>query len=48
MEMASLEKTCVLIPTPGQFEQEYLAKFIRRQHIRFVQADQMESLSKLF
>jgi len=35
MEMVSLEKTCVLIPTPGQFEQEYLATHLQHPLIEF-------------
>ncbi len=31
MEMLSLQKKCVLIPTPGQTEQEYLAAHLKKQ-----------------
>jgi UDP-N-acetylglucosamine transferase subunit ALG13 len=32
MEMLSLQKKAILIPTPGQTEQEYLATHLMRQH----------------
>lgn len=35
MEMISLEKKSILIPTPGQYEQEYLAKTINVPTITF-------------
>jgi UDP-N-acetylglucosamine:LPS N-acetylglucosamine transferase len=31
MELLSLEKKAILIPTPGQTEQEYLAKKLQQQ-----------------
>lgn len=36
MELLTLEKKAILIPTPGQFEQEYLATVIKSTRIRFV------------
>ena len=32
MDMAVLEKKCVLVPTPGQTEQEYLAKKLMQEN----------------
>jgi len=36
MELILLEKTGILIPTPGQFEQEYLAKNVQSDFLKFV------------
>lgn len=36
MEMTVLQKKAVLIPTPGQFEQQYLASTIQQGQLRFV------------
>lgn len=36
MELVALNKKAILIPTKGQFEQEYLAKHIKSKHITFV------------
>ncbi len=36
MELILLEKTGILIPTPGQFEQEYLAKNVKSEFLNFV------------
>ena len=33
MDLAKMNKACYLIPTPGQFEQEYLAKRLKEQNI---------------
>ena len=33
MDLASLEKKAFFIPTPGQYEQEYLAKKLKRKGI---------------
>ncbi|MCK0107939.1 glycosyltransferase [Flavobacteriaceae bacterium S0825] len=33
MDLAKLEKKAFFIPTPGQFEQEYLAKYLAEKHI---------------
>lgn len=33
MDLAKLEKKAFFIPTPGQFEQEYLAKRLQKQHL---------------
>lgn len=33
MDLAKLEKKAFFIPTPGQFEQKYLAKYLAGQHI---------------
>jgi uncharacterized protein (TIGR00661 family) len=37
MDLAALRKKAILIPTPGQTEQEYLAKRLSEQHIFFSQ-----------
>jgi UDP-N-acetylglucosamine:LPS N-acetylglucosamine transferase len=37
MDLAALGKKALLIPTPGQTEQEYLADFFARQNIFLVQ-----------
>lgn len=39
MEMIGLDKKAVLIPTKGQYEQLYLAEYIRNDKISFIQAD---------
>jgi uncharacterized protein (TIGR00661 family) len=36
MEMVALEKECYLIPTKGQFEQEYLSKIVNFNNIHFI------------
>jgi UDP:flavonoid glycosyltransferase YjiC (YdhE family) len=36
MEMIALHKKAILIPTPGQFEQEYLAKTVSAENITFI------------
>lgn len=36
MELILLEKKAILIPTPGQFEQEYLAKNVQSDLLKFV------------
>ena len=33
MDLAKLEKKAFFIPTPGQFEQKYLAKYLAEKHI---------------
>ena len=33
MDLAKLNKKAFFIPTPGQFEQEYLAEYLKTQHI---------------
>ncbi|OUR94657.1 glycosyltransferase [Flavobacteriales bacterium 34_180_T64] len=33
MDLAKMKKDCYFIPTPGQFEQEYLANRLKDQHI---------------
>lgn len=38
MDMAVLEKKCVLIPTPGQTEQEYLAKKLMQENVAYSQS----------
>lgn len=36
MEMMALNKPAILIPTPNQFEQEYLAKTVSAQNLTFI------------
>jgi glycosyl transferase family 28 len=38
MDLVSLRKKAILIPTPGQTEQEYLAAYLHQQHIAFTVA----------
>ena len=35
MDLASLQKKSILIPTPGQTEQEYLSKYLFQKQIAF-------------
>lgn len=35
MEIAALQKKSILVPTPGQTEQEYLGKYLKRQGLAF-------------
>jgi len=35
MELAKLQKKSILIPTPGQTEQEYLAKFLFQRKLAY-------------
>lgn len=35
MEIAALQKRAIFIPTPGQTEQEYLGKYLKRQGLAF-------------
>lgn len=41
MELILLEKNAILIPTPGQFEQEYLAKNVKSVFLNFVQEKEL-------
>ena len=47
MDLAVLRKKVFFIPTPGQFEQEYLASFIKEQSIAPFSKQQDFSLEKL-
>ena len=48
MEMVVLKKKCILVPTPGQYEQMYLADYIKRDFIQFVhEKDLAKVLSKI-
>lgn len=42
MEMIVLQKEAILIPTPGQFEQEYLAGNIHFEFLKFIPESQFE------
>ncbi|MBS1933216.1 MAG: glycosyltransferase [Bacteroidetes bacterium] len=48
MEMVSLEKKMILIPTPGQTEQEYLAAFLMQKNIALVFDQKNFSLQDAF
>lgn len=41
MEMIALNQKALLIPTPGQFEQEYLAKVVSSPHIQFFKESEL-------
>lgn len=51
MDLAKLDKKAILIPTPGQTEQEYLAKSMRKKKIAFCQRqkdfDLLKALSEI-
>ena len=36
MEMISLQKKAILLPTKGQYEQEYLAEIVKKPYLRFM------------
>ncbi|MEZ4922633.1 MAG: glycosyltransferase [Crocinitomicaceae bacterium] len=42
MEMITLEKKAILIPTKGQFEQEYLAKTVRSEYLKFCELSNIQ------
>ena len=44
MDLVALQKRAILIPTPGQTEQEYLAAYLHRKHIAFTAAQKNFSL----
>lgn len=43
MELISLKKKALLIPTPGQYEQEYLAETVKIKELKFITETQLES-----
>jgi predicted glycosyltransferase len=45
MDLAVMGKKAIVIPTPGQTEQEYLAKSLAEQHIVFTQQQQQLDLA---
>jgi uncharacterized protein (TIGR00661 family) len=47
MEVLSLQKKSILIPTPGQTEQEYLAEILMKQHWCLAISQQSLSLKKI-
>ena len=48
MDMAALKKKAILIPTPGQTEQEYLAKYnFKRNYFFSVDEDKFSIVSTL-
>ncbi len=40
MDLAALQKKAILVPTPGQGEQEYLAKYLKQQNLFYTCAQQ--------
>lgn len=44
MDLAALHKKAILVPTPGQTEQEYLAKYLLRKKLFFTMAQENFSL----
>lgn len=42
MELLSLQKTAILIPTKGQFEQEYLSQIMKEPTIKFLSEDELQ------
>jgi UDP-N-acetylglucosamine transferase subunit ALG13 len=47
MDLVALQKKAILIPTPGQTEQEYLGAHLHRQHIAFTVAQKEFSLPRI-
>jgi uncharacterized protein (TIGR00661 family) len=45
MDLAALQKKSILIPTPGQTEQEYLAKYLHQKQISFCISQKKFSLN---
>lgn len=41
MEMLALSKKCILVPTPGQYEQEFLAKTVNFEGVAFMSESQL-------
>ncbi len=48
MDLAALEKTAILIPTPGQTEQEYLGKYFHENRVFLSQNQKELDLGKAF
>jgi predicted glycosyltransferase len=44
MDLVALQKKALLIPTPAQTEQEYLAAYLHRKHIAFTTSQKNFSL----
>jgi len=44
MDIKTLKKKSILIPTPGQSEQEYLAAYLKQKKIAFTVSQQNFSL----
>jgi hypothetical protein len=47
MELLALQKKCVLIPTPGQTEQEYLSKHLMQQRWCYCCSQEEDLLTQL-
>ncbi|CAM4041743.1 glycosyltransferase [Flavobacterium branchiophilum] len=47
MDLYQLQKKAVLLPTPGQFEQEYLATYLKKQHLFYSVKQSQFELSDL-
>jgi UDP-N-acetylglucosamine transferase subunit ALG13 len=48
MDLMKLRKKCILVPTPGQAEQEYLAKHLHKKQLAFTVPQSQFSLTKAF
>lgn len=46
MDLLKLKKKCILIPTPGQAEQEYLAKHLYKSNLAYTITQHKFSLTK--
>ena len=46
MDLSVLQKDALLIPTPGQTEQEYLAKYLKEKGVCFYQKQNEFDLNK--
>ena len=46
MDLSKLGKKAILIPTPGQTEQEYLAKHLKKRKICYSQSQDKFNLNK--
>jgi predicted glycosyltransferase len=46
MDLIKLHKKAIMVPTPGQTEQEYLAGYLMKQHIFYATSQQDFNLSK--
>lgn len=47
MDLAALHQKAILVPTPGQTEQEYLGKYLHEKKLFFVSSQQQFSLDKV-
>ena len=47
MDLAVIQQKAILVPTPGQTEQEYLGNYLQSQHYFFVSKQQQFSLENV-